>query len=345
LVVTLIVLPLALTVLRPGPIGSPTRAVELYYHGRGEQVFELMQARNGVTPFLRNLSAEEREQIAQESTGRQIQELIRQNANDLTDLLLDRKTRPAITDFWNPHGRLYPRVLVPFFLVGMLSLLARFLFDVRARLMLALFWGYSLPMLLTTQVHIGRLVFVVPLLAIICALPIGMIVACLARLQPPATRPAFHRWAAIGVGLVIALAGAAPSMADWQTTFPPPRMSLVAARIVVLTEQPPTQQLVYVFGDLSSYEIESLRVAELEMDLPGYLRFEDLSNGHERGTGPIPLLYGGVIPLLGQPGAIPGYCSNLYLVEPDAQDRFHEESDAVAQKTCGQPLRFSVLDV
>jgi hypothetical protein len=172
-----------------------------------------------------------------------------------------------------------------------------------------------------------------------------MIVACLARLQPPATRPAFHRWAAIGVGLVIALAGAAPSMADWQTTFPPPRMSLVAARIVVLTEQPPTQQLVYVFGDLSSYEIESLRVAELEMDLPGYLRFEDLSNGHERGTGPIPLLYGGVIPLLGQPGAIPGYCSNLYLVEPDAQDRFHEESDAVAQKTCGQPLRFSVLDV
>jgi hypothetical protein len=67
--------------------------------------------------------------------------------------------------------------------------------------------------------------------------------------------------------------------------------------------------------------------------------------GVERGTGPIPLLYGGVIPLLGQPGAIPGYCSNLYLVEPDAQDRFHEESDAVAQKTCGQPLRFSVLDV
>jgi 4-amino-4-deoxy-L-arabinose transferase-like glycosyltransferase len=345
LLVTLVVLPLALTVLRPGPIESPATAVRLYYNGRGEQVFRMTAGRNGVTPFLRDLSDAEREQVAQESTEKQVRELIKQNANDLADLLIDRNTRPAITDFWNPHGRLYPRVLVPFFVVGMLSLLMLFLFDVRARLMLALFWGYSLPLLLTTQVHIGRLVFIVPLLAIICALPIGLIVNWLAERQPPAYRPAFHRWAAIGVGLMIALAGAAPSMADWETPFPQQRMSLVAERIVTLTETPPTQQLVYVFGDLGSYEIESLRVAELEMDLPGYLRFEDLSTGNERGTGPIPLLYGGVVPLLGQPDKIPGYCANLYLVEPDAQSRFHEESDAVAQKTCGQPLRVAVLDV
>jgi len=345
LIVTLAVLPLALSVLRPGPIESPVAAVEAYYKGRGEQIFQMAGTPSGVTPFLRNLTPEQQEQIAEESTNQQIRRLVRQNANDLFALLIDRDTRPAVTDFWNPHGRLYPRVLVPFFLVGMLSLLILFFFDPRARLMLALFWGYSLPMILTTQVHIGRLVFIVPLLAIICALPIGLIVRWLADRQPQHFRPAFHHWAAIAIGLMIAVVGTAPSMADWETPFPMQRMPLVADRIVELTRTPPTQQLVYVFGNLGGYEIETLRVAELRMELPGYLRFEDLTTGEISGTGPIPLIYGAVIPLLNQPDAIPGYCANLYLVEPNVLDQFHEASDATAQKACGQPLRFDVLDI
>ena len=83
-----------------------------------------------------------------------------------------------------------------------------------------------------------------------------------------------------------------------------------------LTNTPPAQQLVYVFGDMSGYEIETLRVAELRMELPSYLRFEDMTTGEISGTGPIPLIYGAVMPLLNQPDAIPGYCANLYLVEP-----------------------------
>ena len=227
-IVTLAVLPLALSVLRPGPIASPVAAVEAYYNGRGEQIFRMTGTQSGVSPFLRDLTPEQQEQIAEESTDQQIRRLVRQNANDLVDLLIDRNTRPAVTDFWNPHGRLYPRVMVPFFLVGMLSLLILFLFDPRARLMLALFWGYSLPLLLTTQVHIGRLVFIVPLLAIICALPIGLIVRWLAARQPVQFRPAFHRWGAVAIGLLIAVIGAAPSMADWETPFPMQRMPLVA---------------------------------------------------------------------------------------------------------------------
>ena len=123
LIVTLAVLPLALSVLRPGPIESPVAAVEAYYKGRGEQIFQMTGTPSGVTPFLRNLTPEQQEQIAKESTNQQIRRLVRQNANDLFALLVDRDTRPAVTDFWNPHGRLYPRVLVPFFLVGMLTLL------------------------------------------------------------------------------------------------------------------------------------------------------------------------------------------------------------------------------
>jgi hypothetical protein len=345
LIVTLAVLPLALSVLRPGPIVAPDIAIEEYYNGRGEQIFGLTEGRNEVMPFLRDLSPAEQETVAEESSAQQIRRLMRQNAVDLGNLLLDRGTRPAITDFFNPHGRLYPRVLVPFFLVGMLSLLILFFFDPRARLMLALFWGYSLPMILTTQVHIGRLIFIVPLLAIICALPIGLISRLLGQRLSPRSRPAFHRWAAVAIGLIIAVAGAAPSMADWETPFPPQRMPLVADRIVDLTRTPPTQSLVYVFGDLSGYEIESLRIAELRMELPSYFRFEDMTTGEISGTGPIPLIYGAVIPLLNQTDAIPGYCANLYLVEPNVLDQFHEASDATAQQACGQPLRFEVLDV
>jgi dolichyl-phosphate-mannose-protein mannosyltransferase len=340
-----LIVPLALSVLRPGSVETPVAAVEGYYHGRGEQIFGMTSNPNGVAPFLRNLTPEQQEQISAESTDQQARRLVRQNANDLFDLLIDRNTRPAVTDFWNPHGRLYPRVLVPFFVVGMLSLLILFLFDVRARLMLALFWGYSLPLLVTTQVHIGRLVFIVPVLAIICALPIGLIARLLANRQPTNYRPAFHRWAAVAIGLLIAVIGAAPSMADWETPFPMQRMPLVAERIVSLTNTPPTEQLVYVFGDLGGYEVETLRVAELRMELPGYLRFEDMTTGEISGTGPIPLIYGAVIPLLSQPDAIPGYCANLYLVEPNVLDQFHQASDAAAQQACGQLLRVDVLDV
>jgi len=70
-----------------------------------------------------------------------------------------------------------------------------------------------------------------------------------------------------------------------------------------------------------------------------------MTTGEISGTGPIPLIYGAVIPLLNQTDAIPGYCANLYLVEPNVLDQFHEASDATAQQACGQPLRFEVLDV
>jgi hypothetical protein len=345
LVATILILPMALTVLLPGGPRSPDYAVEEYFFARGEQVFHLREVPNGISPFLRGLAPEERAQIADESTNQQLKLLVRQNVNDLAELLIDRNTRPAITDFWNPHGRLYPRLLTPFFAIGMVWLVVRFPFDPRARLMTALFWGLSTPLVLTSQVHIGRLIFVLPLLALICATPAQLIVGMLGRWHAAHRYPGLQHWGPVVIGLLIALVGAGHGMAEWQTTFPQPHMSVVADRIVTLTEPPSTQQFVYVFGDLSGYAIESLRVAELEMELPGYFRFKDLSTGSERGTGSVSLLYGGVIPLLARPESIPGYCTNRYLVEPEVLNQFHEESDAAARKTCGQPLRFEVLDV
>jgi hypothetical protein len=222
-------------------------------------------------------------------------------------------------------------------------LLWRFFRDPNARLMLALYWGYSLPMLLTSNVHIGRLVFIVPVLAIIVALPIRPIVRWLLKRQPRDYRPKIYPWASFAVGAVIVLIGAVPSLNDWSVEFPRARMELVTDQIVDLTREPPTEQLVYVFGDAGGYEIESLRVAELEMSLHGYLRFVDLREGVERGTGPIPLLYGAMLERIGDPGSIPGYCTNHYLVEPESEQRFFEEMVAVALPECGQPLRYDIL--
>ncbi len=209
----------------------------------------------------------------------------------------------------------------------------------------ALLWGFSLPLLFTSQVHIGRLVFIVPVIALIVAVPIGTICRWLAKRQPRRFQPQILQWGGLIVGAIIVLLGAVPSLQDWRVPFETSRMVRVEARIVELTSDPPTQQLVYVFGDGGGYEVEGLRIAELEILLDGYLRFEDLTNGNVRGRGPIPLLYGAVVPRLGDPGLIPGYCTNLYLVEPGQVDQFLEATTAVAIETCGQPLNFNELNV
>jgi hypothetical protein len=102
---------------------------------------------------------------------------------------------------------------------------------------------------------------------------------------------------------------------------------------------------VYVFGDDGGYEIEGLRIAELEMLMSGYLRFVNLKSGVTHGNGPIPILYGAILPKLGEPDQIPGYCTNLYLVEPEGLQTFIETTDPVATATCGQPLIYNELDV
>jgi hypothetical protein len=345
LVTTLVVLPLAVTLLRPGPLSTPVSAVEWYFNGRGEQLFQMRKSPTPISNYIRVDSEEERQRIAEQSTNAQSWRLIRQNSRNLGNLLIDRHTRPAITDFWNPSGRLYPKVLVPFLIAGMILLLVRFFRDPRARLLLALFWGFSLPMILTTQVHIGRLIYIVPLIGIICALPVGLIARWLARRQPASTRSAMARWAGLGVAALVVIAGATPSLADWQTSFPPPRMTRVADLIVERTYDSPAPQLVYVFGDAGAYEIEALRIAELEMLLPGYLRFEDLTTGDMRGNGAIPLMYGAVLTKVNQPDLIPGFCTNLYLVEPNVLDQFHAASDPVATAACGKPLSSESLHV
>lgn len=119
-----------------------------YYNGRGEQLL----ASGDHLPPLGAIAA-----------------YVGHNAEDSLQLLLDRDTESVITAFWNPHGRLQPRILVLPALLGFACVGWRARRSHEARLLLLLFAGFWLPLLLTSQVHVGRLIYVVPLLALLTA--------------------------------------------------------------------------------------------------------------------------------------------------------------------------------
>lgn len=127
------------------PAPGPVVALRGYYNGRGEHA------------------------LADEGGLARARELIAKNAVDSRDLLLDRDTSPVVLDYWNPHGRLHEGWLVPFLAVGLAWTLWRARRDPGARLLLLALAGFWLPLLLTSNVHVGRLIYVVPLLALLTA--------------------------------------------------------------------------------------------------------------------------------------------------------------------------------
>ena len=343
--VTCVALPVALVMLMDLPTNSPVDAVKAYYNGRGEQIFHIDDSTDKLVEFIPVEDDEERAELKEESANRLAIKFIQVRAQDLADLLLDRNTRPAITDYWNSSGRLYSRPVVPLFLLATIVLLWSFFKSPRSRLMLALFWGYSLPLLLTSNVHIGRLVFIVPLLAILVVTPVESIVRWLARIPTLRERPRFQRWAPVVLSVAVAVLAAVPSLRDWvNTPFPTQQVERTAVQISDAMHDDPTRQLAYVFGDTGVWEIESLRASVLRLELQGAVRFVDLTTGETVDSGPIPVLYHGLITMLADPGSVPGYCTNLYIVEPHIADQFADLTETTAAQICGAPLKSLLLE-
>jgi hypothetical protein len=341
---TIAILPLAIGLMMDGHRIQAVEAVENYYYGRGEQVFTFSNNPAEFVPFLHPASDSEREQLATESNGALTRRLIRINAKALGNLLVDRQTRPAITDYWNPHGRLYTVWLVPLFILAQVIFLWRFFRDPRARYLLALFWGFSLPLLLTSNVHIGRLIFVVPVLGVSCVLAGDIGVRWIGRRLLKARAAGFQLVLPLVVCLVIGIVGAVASLQDWfGTAFEPERAEVVAAKASRIMNAKPSVQLAYVFGDDSGWEIEHLRISVLEIDMAGSVRFIDVVDGESFGSGPVPLLFHGMLDRLKDPATVPGYCTNLYLLEPDAADSFRRITNPSAQAVCGRPLDYQVV--
>jgi hypothetical protein len=297
--------------------------------------------RDYLISFVQVHTDETRAELEKQSTGELIQRLIQINLGDLGNLLIDRNTKPAITDYWNPQGRLHDRVLVPFLVLGLAVLLWSVFHSTRSRYLIALFLGFTLPLVLTTNVHIGRLVFVVPIVAVLAMVPVQAAIGWLAKRRPLKARPRLAAILPVPLCLGVAIAGSVPSLRDWfETDFSQQASERAALTIRQAMQQSPIPQIGYVFGDDRGWEIERLRVATLRLELDGSVHFVDLKDSSVRGTGPVRVLYHGLLDRLKKPEAVPGYCTNLYVIDSDKVDAFLEITEDDAIKRCGKPLTY-----
>lgn len=347
IVVTALVLPLAITgayrYIGYNGWDKDDPAIVSYYSAHGEQLANLHDDPESIQRYVRNAKPGG---SATSLAG----ELMRQNAVDLGRLLTDRRTLPAITDYWNPHGRLYPWFLVPFFVIGSLVTLRRAVTRPEARAWLILFWGFALPMVLTSRVHIGRLIFVVPLLMLFVAL--GLIwsaqvarhaCALLAERSGWRSHPALARTLA-AVGLVVAfLAVAQSTWADYRIS---PHEGQTA-RIARLLQNPPMPVpegagiVLALAKNRSDLEGEGLTVSALEIMVNDDARFVNLSSDRPRSApdGRRTVYFGGF--LLRDKHAVstvPTFCENLYVVPKENLDEFKTVT-AGAAVTCPAPPR------
>ncbi len=310
------------------PSPDPVAAAGRYFNARGEQLVAMSDNPAEAGQYVRNLSGE-----AHAAGWEPVMRLVGQNAADLVRLLLDRGTEPVLTDYWNENGRFWTWFLFPFAVVGALTAASKGLFrggqSAALRLMpLLLLLGLALPLLLTSRVHIGRLLPALPFAILLAASGIWVCAGWLtALLQRAGAR---HVVTARGVAPLLAGALLIPviasARADMMMPLSPSRESHTAAVIAdwhevaierggaVLVEDP-------ALGD----DIERVHAASYQLDLDSLYRFVDLQVPEWQ-----PLLTTDLRPALFwrgalgalQDGTITAPCEQLWLVGPEIASEF-----------------------
>jgi 4-amino-4-deoxy-L-arabinose transferase-like glycosyltransferase len=335
----------AIIALDPDHRHDPIPSVANYFRGRGEQIANLLLDTDDFAYSVRGIV--DSPPPASELARR----MLTRNAADMANLILDRDTEPALVDYWNPHGRLYPVVLVPFLFLG----LGRALWRARrrdafaSRVLSAMFLGFTLPMLLTSQVHVGRLVFAVPFLCLLVAEGFVWSAGWLARLASHATNSLEHapfttrRIATTVSCAALIVVVALLSWQDYSVEVPPTREARIAR---LLAQDAPAIQAqggaaVLVTVDDNELTLEAIDSGQYRVALSEQYRFYNLAT--KDGDPPTPddtrpaLYIGGLLDRLKDPATIPTYCLNTYYVLPDAWETFEvlrlEQADL-----CPEPL-------
>jgi 4-amino-4-deoxy-L-arabinose transferase-like glycosyltransferase len=319
-------------------------SVGYYYSGRGEQVANLLVNESDYLNAVRGSNSQ------LPSTMQALGQMIGQNSESLTNLLLDRDTQPALVDYWNPHGRLIPLLLVPFFLLGF----GRTLWLARRRsaypyhVLVLFFLGFTVPMIFTSQVHIGRLIFAVPLLMLLvaigivdCGLWIVNRILLAARLD---VRP--RRLVLGGLLAALLVVIAVSTWTDYSVSVPLTREAQITEQLIkdVGSVQAEGGRVALVDVDDPSVVLENIDANQYRLGLQGYYCFVNLSSGD---AGPCPpsmpvLFVGRLIERVKSPETVPGYCTNVYYVAPDLLDRF-QAAVASHPSICPQPLKIKKL--
>jgi hypothetical protein len=252
--------------------------------------------------------------------------LVSQNAADLTALVLDRESRPIITEYWNEHGRLWPWFLLPFATIGAVAAVSRWWREgtIVALLPLVLAFGLALPLVLTSRVHVGRLLPALPFALLLVAAGAAIAAGWLAGLLRHVGAGALAPVAAPLVGVAILIPATITAHADLRTPLAPTREARTVETLAawqneaierggaVLVEDP-------MLGD----EIEGVHAATYRLDLDPIYRFVDLR--HEDAAQPADartaLSWRGALRAL-EAGELARPCQRFWFVAPETTADF-----------------------
>jgi hypothetical protein len=304
------------------PEPDPVAAAVGYFHARGEQLVAMSGDPGQAGRYLREGAP------GAETGWRTAAWLVGQNAGDLGNLLLDRGTAPAPTDYWNEQGRFWPWFFLPLAGIGALMLGSE---GRRAGsrltlslLPLVLFLGLSLPLLLTSRVHIGRLAPALPFALLLAAAGVWTGSGWLGGAARRAGWAEAGRWAAPLLAGAILLPAAVLARADMETPIGPSRESLTVATLAAWQEDARERggAVLVESPDLGD-EIERVHAATYRLDLEGAYRFVDVQRGDaaEGEDSPPALLWRGALGAL-EAGELARPCERLWFVTPEVGERF-----------------------
>jgi 4-amino-4-deoxy-L-arabinose transferase-like glycosyltransferase len=311
----------ALTAPEPDPVAAATS----YFHARGEQLVAMSGDPAAAGEYLRTTDAIEN---GWDAAAR----LVGQNAADLVRLLLDRDTGPPPVDYWNERGRFWPWFFLPFAIIAAISTVHGWLGAPGRKpatvLPLALFLGLALPLVLTSRVHIGRLLPALPFALLLVAAGSWIVAGWVSGLARRAAggRLEAVRWSAPILAGALLVPAAVVARADMETPLSPTRESLTAAALADWHEEATERGgAVLVEDPALGDDIERVHAATYRLDLDGIYRFVDirgLGESVEDATDARPvLLWRGTLGAL-QTGEIPHPCRRLWFVAPEIAGEF-----------------------
>jgi len=199
---------------------------------------------------------------------------------------------------------------------------------------LALFLGFALPLVLTSRVHIGRLLPALPFALLLVAAGSWIVAGWIGGLARRAAggRAEAARWIALVLASALLVAAAVAARADMETPLSPTRESLTAAALAVWHEEARERKgAVLVEDPALGDDIESVHAATYRLDLDGMYRFVDIQRGGQTTENTIDarpvLLWRGALGAL-QTGEIPHPCQRLWFVAPEIAGEFFTAWDS-----------------
>jgi hypothetical protein len=305
------------------PKPEPVSAALGYFHARGEQLTAMSDNSSDAGQYVRGFAPGE----ANGSLFGAATELVVQNTRDLGRLLRDVETRPVPTDYWNEAGRFWPGLYLPFAVIGTMAALSHVVCGrnrVLSRVLpLALALGLVLPLLLTSRVHVGRLLPALPFALLLVAFGVAVAATQVSRL--------FSTWAVpvqpAVVGLVLAAGVVLP--ASWQARAEmavevAPTREEQAVRHLAAWVDPVIERggAVLVEDPALGDEIERVHAATFQLGLDRHYQFVDISAGVEPpADGRAQLFWRGALGAL-RKGSIAAPCDRLWFVTPEASPDF-----------------------